>query len=89
MLLVLERKMSETLALFQLSRQFRLTQREHQAVSLLMQGLSNREMAKNMGISVNTVKVFLRMATIRMGVSKRSGIVTKILGLVLSSRNSD
>ena len=33
---------------------------------VLGQGLSNKEMAENMGISANTVKVFLRMATIKM-----------------------
>jgi DNA-binding CsgD family transcriptional regulator len=88
-LLILERRVSERLALSQLSRQFQLTQREHQAVSLLLQGLSNKEMANNMGISANTVKVFLRMAMIRMGVSSRSGIVIKILGSLLSSSNSE
>jgi DNA-binding CsgD family transcriptional regulator len=84
-LIVLERGMSGPLALSQVSEQFHLTQREQQAVALLLQGLSNKEMAQNMEISANTVKAFLRMAMIKMGVSSRSGIVTKILGLVLSS----
>jgi DNA-binding CsgD family transcriptional regulator len=88
-LLMLERKMSGTPALFQLSRQFQLTQREHQAVSLLLQGLSNKEMAKKMGISEHTVKVYLRMATVRMGVSGRAAIVTKIVDVLWSSVNSE
>jgi DNA-binding CsgD family transcriptional regulator len=88
-LLMLERKMSGTPALFQLSRQFQLTQREHQVVSLLLQGLSNKEMAKKMGISENTVKAFLRMATVRMGVSGRSAIVTKIVDVLWSSATSE
>jgi DNA-binding CsgD family transcriptional regulator len=88
-LLVLERRISETLAMAQLSRQFQLTEREQQAVALLLRGLSNKEMAEQMGISANTVKVFLRTATIRMGVTSRSGIVTKILGLLLSSSSSE
>jgi len=88
-LILLERGMSGPLALSQVSQQFRLTHREQQAVALLLQGLSNKEMAENMGISANTVKAFLRMATIKMGVSSRSGIVTKVLGLVLSSNNSE
>lgn len=82
-LIVLERAMSGPLALSQVSRQFHLTQREQQAVALLLQGFSNKEMAKSMGISANTVKAFLRMASIKMGVSSRSGIVTKILGRIL------
>ena len=88
-LVVLERGMSGPLALSQVSEQFHLTHREQQAVALLLQGLSNKEVAENMGISANTVKAFLRIATIKMGVSSRSGIVTKILGLLLSSSNSE
>jgi len=88
-LIVLERGMSGPLALSQVAQQFHLTHREQQAVALLLQGLSNKEMAENMGISANTVKAFLRMATIKMGVTTRSGIVTKILGLLLSSGNSE
>jgi DNA-binding CsgD family transcriptional regulator len=88
-LIVLERAMSGPPALSQVSRRFHLTQREQQAVALLLQGLSNKEMAKSMGISANTVKAFLRMASIKMGVSSRSGIVTKFLELVLSSGNSE
>ena len=88
-LLVLERAMSGALALSQVSRQFHLTHREQHAVALLLQGLSNKEMAESMGISTNTVKAFLRMAAIRMGVSSRSGIVAKILGLLLASTNGE
>ena len=75
--------MSGPLALSQVSRQFHLTRREQQAVGLLLQGFSNKEMAKSMEISANTVKAFLRMASIKMGVSSRSGIVTTILGRIL------
>ena len=82
-LIVLERGMSGPLALSQVSRQFHLTRREQQAVGFLLQGFSNKEMAKSMGISANTVKAFLRMASIKMGVSSRSGIVTMILGRIL------
>jgi len=82
-LIVLERGISGPLALSQVSRQFHLTRREQQAVGLLLQGFSNKEMAKSMEISANTVKAFLRMASIKMGVSSRSGIVTTILGRIL------
>lgn len=79
--------MPERLALGQVALQFRLTQREQQAVALLLQGLSNKEIAETMGVSSNTVKAFLRMVTVRMGVSSRSGIVTKILEVLLSGGN--
>ena len=82
-LLLLERATgSVTLSGF--SQRFHLTQREQEAVTLLLQGLSNKEMAETMGISANTVKAFLRIATIKMGASSRSGIVTKILDMFLS-----
>jgi DNA-binding CsgD family transcriptional regulator len=88
-LIVLDRGMSGSLALSQISQQFRLTHREQEAVALLLQGLGNKEMAEHMGISANTVKAFLRLVTIKMGVSRRSGIVTKFLGLVLSSGSAE
>jgi DNA-binding CsgD family transcriptional regulator len=84
-LIVLERGMSGSLALSQVSQQFHLSHRELEAVALLVQGLGNKEMAEHMGISAHTVKAFLRTVTIKMGVSSRSGIVTKILGLALPS----
>jgi len=83
-LFMLERGLPGRLALFQIAQQFRLTHREQQAVALLLQGLSNKEIAEAMGVSANTVKAFLRLATVRMGVSSRSGIVTKILEVLLS-----
>ena len=88
-LVVLERGMWRPLALSHLYQQFQLTHREQQVVALLLQGRSNKEISESMNISTNTVKAFLRMATIRMGVSSRSGIVTKILGLLLSSNNPE
>jgi DNA-binding CsgD family transcriptional regulator len=88
-LFVLERGISGPIALSQVSQQFNLTHRQHQAVALLLQGLSNKEIAKSMGISANTVKAFLHMATLRMGVSSRSGIVIRILGMLLSSNNGE
>jgi len=87
-LIMLERGMSGSMALSQLSRHFRLTRREQEAVALLLQGLNNNEIAEHMGICANTLKNFLRLAAIKMGVPTRSGIVSKILELVLSSGSS-
>ena len=87
-LIVLERGIPESFALCQVAQQFRLTQRERVAVTFLLRGLSNKEMAKRMAVSPNTVKAFLRMVMVKMGVSTRAGIVAKVLGLVLSPSDS-
>jgi DNA-binding CsgD family transcriptional regulator len=56
-----------------------LTQREQETVKLLLQGLTSKEIAGRMGISANTVKAFVRLVMIKMGVSTRSGIAGKIV----------
>jgi DNA-binding CsgD family transcriptional regulator len=84
-LIVLERGMSASLALSQVSQKFRLTQREQETVALLLQGLSNREMADRMRVSPNTVRAFLRLVMIKMAVAGRSAIIVKVLRMVLSS----
>jgi len=87
-LVVLERGTPESFALCQVSQQFHLTPREQVAVTFLLRGLSNKEMANRMAVSPNTVKAFLRMVMVKMGVSTRAGIVAKVLGLVLSPSDS-
>jgi DNA-binding CsgD family transcriptional regulator len=62
--------------------QHRLTPRESQAVLLLTKGLTTKQMAPQMNISANTVKNFIRLIMVKLGVTTRSGIVGKI-----SSRN--
>jgi DNA-binding CsgD family transcriptional regulator len=81
-LIVLERDIPRSLALSNISQQFRLTHREQETVSLLLQGLGTKEMAERMGISQNTVKAFLRTVTTKMDVFGRSAIVKKVLGTV-------
>lgn len=75
---LLERCSSATAVLSEIAEQFDLTQREHESVELLFQGLTTKEIATRMGISPNTVKAFLRLVMVKMGVSTRSGIVGRI-----------
>jgi DNA-binding CsgD family transcriptional regulator len=56
-----------------------LTQREQETVKLLLQGLTSKEIAVRMEISANTVKAFVRLVMIKMGVSTRSGIAGKFV----------
>ncbi|HKN34383.1 MAG TPA: LuxR C-terminal-related transcriptional regulator [Terriglobales bacterium] len=88
LLIVLERGIPESFALSQVSLQFRLTQREQEAVTFLLRGLSNKEMAKRMAVSPNTVKAFLRMVRVKMGVPTRAGILAKVLGSMLTPCDS-
>jgi DNA-binding CsgD family transcriptional regulator len=82
---VLERGISGSCALSRVSEQFHLTHREQEVVALLLQGLGNKEMADRLGISINTVKAFLRLVMLKMEVSSRAAIASKVFGLVLSS----
>ena len=63
----------------ELVARFQLTDRESEAVHHLAQGLTSKEIAQRMNISVNTVKVFLRLVMIKMGVTTRSGIIGKLV----------
>lgn len=57
---------------------YKLTPREREAVLLLSQGLRSKEIARRMNISAHTVRAFLRLIMLKLGVSTRSGIVGKI-----------
>jgi DNA-binding CsgD family transcriptional regulator len=76
---LLERASSALIALSQVSQQFNLTGREREALEYLVQGLSSKEIADRMNISFNTVKTFLRLIMIKMGVSSRMAVVRKII----------
>jgi DNA-binding CsgD family transcriptional regulator len=58
--------------------QYKLTPREREAVLLLTQGLTSKEIARRMDISAHTVKAFLHLIMLKLGVTTRSGIVGKI-----------
>jgi DNA-binding CsgD family transcriptional regulator len=58
---------------------FQLTDREMEAVQHLAEGLTSKEIAQRMNISPNTVKTFLRLVMIKMGVTTRSGVIGKLI----------
>jgi DNA-binding CsgD family transcriptional regulator len=72
---VLERSGAASRGAAEVSTSFRLTDREREVVELLIQGLTNKEIAGRMNISPNTVRAFIRMVMGKLGVSTRSGIV--------------
>ena len=75
---LLERISRRNEKLRRLLQEFRFTRRERQAVMLLSEGLTSKEIAVKMNISPNTVKAFLRLIMLKLGVTTRSGILGKI-----------
>ncbi len=78
---LLERSPEATADILKICDQYHLTPREGEAVRLLVRGLANKEIAARMEISPNTLKIFLRLAMMKMGVSSRSGIMSKFIHL--------
>jgi DNA-binding CsgD family transcriptional regulator len=77
---LLERPQAGAVSLSLLSERFNLTLREQEVAQYILQGLTSKEIACQMKISTNTVKAFLRLIMVKMGVSTRSGIAGKIFG---------
>ena len=61
----------------EVSERFHLTTREQEVLQHLLVGQTTKEIATGMEISPHTVKAFLRMIMVKMGVSTRSAIVGK------------
>jgi DNA-binding CsgD family transcriptional regulator len=76
---LLERGPSGLVPLRRVIGQFNLTPREREVLEYLLQGMSSKAIADRMGLSPNTVKTFLRLIMIKMGVTSRSAIVSKII----------
>lgn len=74
---IFERGASGSFSISQVSEKFHLTIREREVMQYLLTGLTTKEIANGMAISPNTVKAFLRMIMVKMGVSTRSAIVGK------------
>jgi DNA-binding CsgD family transcriptional regulator len=77
--LLLQRNSSATETIYELAARFHLTDREREALRGLSLGLTSKELAENMNISPNTVKVHLRLMMTKMGVNTRGAIIAKIL----------
>lgn len=74
---ILERFSGGSFSLDQVGDRFHLTIREQEVLKHLLVGRTTKEIATGMEISPHTVKAFLRMIMVKMGVSTRSGIVGK------------
>jgi DNA-binding CsgD family transcriptional regulator len=75
----LEKDWSTVDAVDEVSSRYHLTTREQEVLRGIALGLATKEMALQMEISPNTVKAFVRLVLIKMGVTTRAGAVAKLL----------
>ena len=75
---LLERSVQRFIDVAQAAAEFQLSSREQETVAHLLQGLTSKEIALRMDISPYTVKTYVRLVMIKMGVSTRSGVVGKL-----------
>jgi DNA-binding CsgD family transcriptional regulator len=63
----------------EIAADYRLTEREEEALRGIALGLTTKELAHRMNISPNTVKAFVRLIMIKLGVTTRAAIMVKVL----------
>jgi DNA-binding NarL/FixJ family response regulator len=78
-IVLIERKSNGSSTLAEISERYGLTAREQETVQFLREGFTSKEIAQRMNISPNTVKAFIRLVMVKMGVSTRSGIIGKVV----------
>ena len=74
-LFILERTSLESAHLEILFRHYHLNNREKEIVRLLLAGNGNKEVADSLGLTLNTVKSYMKLLTKKLDVSGRSEIV--------------
>jgi DNA-binding NarL/FixJ family response regulator len=52
-----------------------LTPREHQVAMLVARGLSNKEVARELGLSLSTVKRHMHSIMLKLGVKRRAALI--------------
>jgi len=78
-LFTLERVSSESVNLPMIFRQYKLSNREREMVQLLLMGHSNKEIARDLHLSENTVKGYMKLLMGKLGVNNRAGIIATLL----------
>lgn len=78
-LFTLERMQTGILNLPKIFRQWKLSRREQEVVQLLISDRSNKEMARDLNLSINTVKSYMKFLMRKLNVGTRSGVIGKLL----------
>jgi DNA-binding CsgD family transcriptional regulator len=66
---------------------FPFSEREQACVTHLIQGMTDKEIARHMGISEYTVKDHFKKIRQKTGAPNRAGIITRVLGRTRAQRN--
>ena len=78
-LFVLERMDQDSLNLSRAARQLNLNRREQEIVRLLVGGLGNKEIAFALGLSLNTIKGYMKLLMGKLKVRSRTEIISILL----------
>lgn len=78
-LFILERFKPEPLNLKEICRQCNLNNREQEILRLILADCANKEIAKHLGLSINTVKGYMKLLMRKVGVHTRAGIISAVL----------
>ena len=76
---ILERMRSDLLNIPKISREWNLNNREQDLIQLLLSGMSNKEIAYALGLSLNTIKAYMKLLMRKLGVNSRTEAVTEAL----------
>jgi DNA-binding CsgD family transcriptional regulator len=78
-LFIIERFKPENLNLTEVFRHWNLNHREQEIVRLILRDFGNKEIAKHLGISINTVKAYMKLLLRKVGVHTRAGVISTLL----------
>ncbi len=78
-LFILERFNPDSVNLSMIFRQWNLNHREQDIARLLLADRSNKEIAHALGLSLNTVKGYMKLLMRKIGVNSRAGIIANFL----------
>jgi|GEM_PF-3679377 len=78
-LFILERLNPKNLNLTELLKKWNLNRREEEIVRLIIEDYGNKEIAYRLGISINTVKGYLKLLMRKLGVHTRAGLISTLL----------
>ena len=84
-LFLLERISSDNVHLNRSLRQWKLSPREQEIVRLLVEDRCNKDIATKLNLSLNTVKAYMKLLMLKLGVTSRTGVV----GRLLTGANND